>query len=179
MKILSGLIFGVCVAGLTGCQQMPLENENSPYYTPPIGSLLILHKEFTIQPNQVSVYLQNGGIVHKSQIDQYYANCKFEVKTIKTTAQFIVPDTFEIVKIRLDYNLVLYNKVIVASRVVLSGSASATAEVFSTTYYLRSAKQPNVLYLTCEHWEDPADGAHLTLAQIRQTLGDIMTIQIR
>lgn len=179
MKLLNRLILIVSTSGVISCQQLPTPNENSPYFTPPDGSTLTLNKKLSIPPCHAGVYLQYGKVVEKSLINVRYANCKFEVKDVKETPQTVIPDIFEIYKTGLDTEIVLYKNALVASIFSFSGSASPIAEVYLTTWYLRSTNQTNVLYLSCEHWEDPANGVYLTVTQIRQVLGDIMTLQIK
>jgi len=86
-----------------------------------------------------------------------------------------MPDEFRIIRYFLDRNFVSSGKVMVASiGMMFSGAASATAEVYTIEMLLHSDKQPDVLRLSCEHWEDPIDGEYLTLDQIKQAVGQVI-----
>ncbi|NOZ54907.1 MAG: hypothetical protein GXP08_17525 [Gammaproteobacteria bacterium] len=60
-----------------------------------------------------------------------------------------------------------------------SGNGSGPmAEIFRTYLYVTSITQPNVFRFMCEHWEDPISGEHLTVEQIKQALGNIITLNV-
>lgn len=162
---------------LTG-NQSRLPDESSPYYLPPLGSQLRLNRDITIAPNSLSVYLQYGKIMASRDIDAYQPNCKFELRDILERPQHVVVDQFEIYRIQRTSEVVLTKPIVVAALRMMSDGDGPMAEIYSTTFYLRSLKQPQVLYLTCQHWDEPGTGFHLNLKQIRQALGDIMTIEI-
>ena len=172
-------MLSVVALWLTACQPLALQDEISPHYLPPLGSRLILNRGITIPPNQLSVYLQYGKILPSRDVDAYQPNCKFELRDIFEYAQHITPDQFEIYKIQRDSQLVLSQPITIATLGRMSEGDAPMAEIYSTTFYLRSPKQPQVLYLTCQHWDDPSTGSHLNIKQIRKTLGDIMSLEIR
>jgi len=43
---------------------------------------------------------------------------------------------------------------------------------------LYSAKQPEVIRISCQHWSEPNDGEHLNIKEIRKTLGNIFTLSL-
>lgn len=53
-----------------------------------------------------------------------------------------------------------------------------TAVDYATELTISSQKQPDIIKLTCRHWEDPDDPEHLNLQQIQGALGDFAYIQI-
>jgi hypothetical protein len=50
--------------------------------------------------------------------------------------------------------------------------------IFRTILDLRSERQPQVRWLTCQQWADPALGQHVTIREMRAALGEIFTIQV-
>jgi len=52
------------------------------------------------------------------------------------------------------------------------------AEIYRTYLYVKSSTQPDVVRFMCEYWEDPTDGAHLSVEQIQQALGNIVLINL-
>jgi hypothetical protein len=59
-----------------------------------------------------------------------------------------------------------------------SSNRGSAIQTFATILYLRSERQPEALRLTCGHWDYPPWATHLSIAQIRQTLGEVMTLRI-
>ncbi len=162
---------------LSACQALAEKGEDSPYYTVPAGSKLLLHKPLTIPAFKAGVYLQGGEVLPYKDIDAYYPHCKFEVKDVKDTPQSIEPDEFAVYKVveGEDYSAVAYPRL--ASLGVISAGGAGRVMYF-TSFYLRSAKQPNVMLLICQHWEDPTDAEYLTVSQIRKTLGEFFTLKL-
>ena len=62
---------------------------------------------------------------------------------------------------------------------ILAGGDGGSSPIpYATVFDLRSDTQPDVLRMTCMHWEDPTDARFLTLSEIRQALGDYISIII-
>lgn len=160
------------------CQNIHSKDERSPYFRPLPGSILILNQDIEIPPDSASTYLQFGQIVREKDIQVREPNCKFEVRDVLPASQTIHSDRFEIKRIQLHTDFVAYSRIISASA-ISEDTGSPLAEIYATTYYLHSANQPQVLFMTCQHWEIPGDGNHLSIAEIRQTLGELMTLKLR
>jgi hypothetical protein len=60
----------------------------------------------------------------------------------------------------------------------LEPGGGMTYQVFATLLELRSVKQPDVVGMTCANWGLPQDLAHLTLGQMRESLGDIFVLEL-
>jgi len=161
------------IFALTACESLLVDG--SPFVEAPLNSRLVLKQELEIPSGQVAVYLQDGKIVTAKAVRVRQPNCKFEIRTIDDKVRKVMPDEFRIIRYFLDRNFVSSGRVMVASiGMVFAGAASATAEVYTTEMFLHSDTQPDVLRLSCEHWEDPADGKYLTLDQIKRALGQII-----
>jgi hypothetical protein len=160
---------------LSGCQSTPVKDINSPYYAPPVGSILHLHTPIELQQNAINVNIQYGRILTSySQLDTYYPNCDFELRDKVSAPTTIQPERFKIIRVIQDTEVVLLAPVQVAS----SGGGSPPHMVYQTIMYLQSAKQPNVYRMTCKHWEDPADAEHLSIVKIRKALGKVFTLEL-
>ncbi len=158
---------------LMACESLLVDG--SPFAEVPLNSRLVLKQELEIPSGQVAVFLQDGKIVTAAAVRVRQPNCKFEIRTIEDRVRKVMPDEFRIIRYFLDRNFVSSGKIMVASvGMVISSAASATAEVYTTEMFLHSDMQPDVLRLSCEHWEDPADGEYLTLDQIKQALGQVI-----
>ena len=165
---------------LTACQSGPYP-VSSPYYRIPAGSRLIVNQAVTIPPNQARVYIQYGKVISPREKKQYYAHCWFLSRQVLTEAQVIRPDTFVITEIKKYEDIVSDSTPIqlasLAGMRVDSGAAIMAIE-YSTVLSLESKTQPDIIRFVCNHWEDPLDAKHLTVAEMQKTLGDIATIEL-
>jgi len=168
---------------LLACDTVPAKSEDSPYYSIPAGSMLVLHQTVTIPTNRASVYLQGGRITPFSDVDQYYPHCKFELNTLKDVPQMVEPDTFEIYKVAhgVDYagsGLTVVVAVGLSVRGASNSGGGPSPEPYATVLFIRSAKQADVRVMTCQHWEDPTDARHLTISEVRKVLGSVFTLEL-
>ncbi len=172
ISALSALLLG-------GCQSSPVKDINSPYYPPPVGSILQLNKPIELPQNALNVNIQYGKILSSySELDAYYPNCDFELRDKFSSPTTIEPDRFKIIRVIQNTEDVMLAPVRVAGLVSFAGSGSPPHVVYETIMYLHSAKQPNVYRMTCKHWEDPADAEHLSIVKIRKALGEVFTLEL-
>jgi hypothetical protein len=169
---------------ITGCATTDFIPGPPAYQTVKPGSILKLNQPLTIEPHSAGVRIQYGKVIPNKLLEQWYPNCRFEVLNPKDTPQVIQPDTFTIKRVTYENYLVSAGPVMLASvgigmSVGVGGDSDgddATADVYSTYFYLESETQPEVSRLLCQFWEDPHDARHLMLDEIQQTLGNIITI---
>ncbi len=141
------------------------------------GWQLTLNQNITIPAQSVGIYLQHGKVTSETETDQYYPNCRLEVRNLQDKSQTITADTFTVYRVKWTEEDVLLHSNQYASTGMLPVSSS-TADDYVTTLYLRSERQPNVTRLICSYWEDPTGFAeHLNVKQIRSALGKIFTLQ--
>lgn len=159
------------------CQFAVAGDETSPFFKVPVGSTLTLNQPLTIQPHHASVRMQYGRIMPYSQIDKFYANCDFEVRTIAKQPTIINPDTFLITKVVNEEDVAAGDWTVYAF--FGSGDAGPSHVDYMTVMYLESVKQPDVLRITCTHWEDPVEAEFLSIQQMRKAMGKILTLNIR
>ena len=168
---------------LSACQTAYVGNENSPYYTIPVGSTLTLNQNAVIPPNLAGFLLQNGQIQTQSQINQYYPYCKFEVLKIRDDPQPIQADTFSIVKVvqQIDHSVDAGQTKLAGLSIGIGigiSNGGSSVQTYATRLNLRSEKQPEVFRLSCGLWDYPEKGKHLTINEIRKTLGNVFTLQL-
>ena len=161
---------------LAGCQYVPPRDINSPFFSPPVGSQLRLTQPLTIPANDAGVFIQNGKPQYSGwQLDKYYPNCDFELRTRASYERVVEPDSFTVTRTVRETENVSLMPAIVAARIKHNG---APHENYMTVLYLHSDKQPDVFRMTCQHWEDPSQGDHLTVKQMRQTLGELFILEL-
>jgi len=145
----------------------------------PIGSILTLNKKLQIPPGKTGIYIQGGQVMERTSLNEYLPNCRFEVYTLNNSEFTIVDeDDFEVYKVMYESELVSSNSVMVAALTNIAYGSSPMADIRTTEFYIKSEKQPDVLRLRCGHWEDPTDAFHLTYDQVKQALGDLVTIKL-
>lgn len=175
------------VSLLTSCQTASYEgNENSPFFPVPAGSTLKLTRTLSIPANQVAVFLQGGEVVASDRINQYYPHCKFELRRRLDTAQTVQPDTFEITKVvqEIGHSVALDGvqlagvSVGIGVNIGMRGGDGATLQAYSTRLSLRSGRQPEVLRISCGQSALPHEGQHVSISELRQALGDVLTLEL-
>jgi hypothetical protein len=166
-------LFTLALLVLISCQPAVAGDETSPYYKVPVGSTLTLHQPLTIQPNHASVHMQDGILMPASRIDNYYPSCEFEVNTLAKEHTLIRPDTFTITKVVQEHDFTTDDSVISTFN---SGGDSAVD--YMTVLYLKSSRQPDVLRMTCTHWDEPIDAEYLSINEMRKAMGKIFTLNI-
>lgn len=180
-KLLTSLGF---VGLMAGCQTLSYEgNENSPYYVVPAGSRVTLHRELRIAGDEVSVFVQDGRVMPYSGIRKYYPHCKFELYTRRPEARTVAPDDFRVTRTVQEEAHSAGSGLLQLARVSFglftdfdTGGPSLIA--FVTRMHLRSEKQPDAFRLSCAQWGYPPDDGHVTIAEMRRALGELITLHI-
>jgi len=160
---------------LSACQTTGPLDENSPFDVPPTGSRLVLKQALTIPAHNAGVSLQGGRVVSDKDVNQYHPHCRLEVHEVRETTQTVTPDEFVVRRAYQDSQMVALPGLMKAGLRVTSGMRYY---VFRTTLDLRSERQPQVRWLVCQQWGEQALGQHVTLREIRATLGEMITLQL-
>ncbi|BAV34871.1 hypothetical protein SCL_2594 [Sulfuricaulis limicola] len=171
---------------LASCQTAAYEgNENSPFYSVPAGSALMLTRSLTIPAEQVAVFLQGGEVVASDRINQYYPHCKFELQQRRDTAQTVQPDGFEITKVtqEIGHSVALDGLRLAGVSVGIginigSRGDGASLQTWSTRMTLRSARQPGVFRLSCGQTALPHEGRHVSINEMRKALGAVFLLKL-
>jgi len=162
---------------ITACQTAGPLDEDLPSQILPIGSRLVLKQELTIPAHSAGVQLQGGRVVSSGKgLNQYHPHCRLEVKDVRVTAQTVAADEFVIRRARYETTTVALPSLQKAAR--FYGGSGPGLVIFRTILDLRSERQPQVRWLTCQQWGDPALDQHVTIREIRQTLGKIFMLQL-
>lgn len=171
------------LAVLTACSVNNVKDEDSAFYSVPVGSLLVLNQDVTIRGEQVAIYVQNGEIKRYKDVNKYSPNCKFEIYTMSEQPRSVQADTFEIIKVVDDIeSSSLQNNSLLAAldNTVASGLLDQSQMFNYATYmYLSSVTQKDVYRMICQHWEDIIDDRFLSITQMRDAMGDVFTLKIK
>ncbi len=163
-------------------------NEDSPYYEVPVDSKLILHRDLTIPAKTAIVYLQRGQIVSKHyQVNRWGTYCELELSRKRDVPQTIEADEFDIYKVKQETVFGDGGFIQLASRglwfagvagIMPEHDGKQLYEVVATRMTLRSERQPDVQALICARWHTAQAMSYLTIRKIRDTLGDIFSLQL-
>lgn len=175
------MAFLVCTVLLAACQPAYLRdgspNENSPYFEVPVQSKFVLHQTLTIPPHRRHIYFQHGKALPFQDVNQYIDYCALTLHTKKQVPQIVKPDTFVVTKVHRQYLFQLAKATITVAQVIDRGNGE-TWQVLATQMELRSETQPDVIRMTCAAWGLPQDLSNVTVAGIRRSLGDIVTLEM-
>jgi len=178
MKTLNSLTtIVICSALFSGCSFVPPKDINSTFFSPPPGSTLTLKRSITIPANDTRVRIQEGKIQPSySALDSYYPNCEFELYSISEQQRVVEPDTFTITKVIRNEEVVSLPHLNKVAGISFGGGPPLYD--YQTIMEIRSNNQPDVVKLTCAQWEDSNDGQHITIRQIRKTLGQFFELSL-
>lgn len=160
---------------LNACQTTGPLDENSPFDVPPTGSRLVLKQALTIPAHNAGVSLQGGRVVSDKDVNQYHPHCRLEVHDVRETTQTVTADEFVVRRARQDSQTAARPGLLKAGFRISNG---ARFYVFRTILDLRSERQPQVRWLTCQQWSEQALGQHVTIREMRATLGEIITLRL-
>jgi hypothetical protein len=173
-------------AALAACQTAYQGNKSSPYYVVPAGTQLVLTQELRFDPDQLSVYVQEGRLLPLRAIQFYAPFCKFELLHRDTAARTVTPDQITIVGAFQHRNDGPYSRrdrrprtqlAATALSAQMGGGAGSPLYSYVTFMNLRSEKQPEIFRLACLRWAYPGMDEHLSIAEIRQTLNPVFTLR--
>ncbi len=171
---------------LAGCQTTTYQgNENSPYYLVPTGSRLVLNRAITVPANDVGVYIQNGKVAKSFwNVKSHYPYCAFDLRKRLETPQTVQPDEFTITRVTQETVYSVHADFTRLARLPFVHVADAdqgdgaSYEIYATVMTLRSERRPDVQRLTCAQWQYPPLQRHVTINEMRKTLGGLFTLRL-
>ena len=170
--LLGGLLLGACQSG-------PVNKETSLTYNIPAGSTVTLHAPISIPAGSATIYIQGGEVKPFRDIRRYHAHCSLEVKTLHESVQVIKPDVFTIHRSYFnEYSAAPATPFVHTRRIARDDSDGGMLLQMQRVMYLHSTQQPDVFRLTCLQWAYTPDYEHLSVAEVRQALGKLMTLQL-
>lgn len=164
------LTLGACAA-LFACQA----DGHAPARHIPPGSSVELHQALTFPPERGSIQFQDGRL--QSGVDHYRPHCKFVIGA-RAADRTVQPDRFEVRRVQRFIEGALAALPTVKVSLFDNGGPSDTPYI--TTLYLHSPRQPEVVRLSCQSWQDPSqrDSGHLTVPEIQAALGSVFTLRL-
>ena len=176
----------ILIAGLlAGCSYYSGPSAGSrpgvPLYRLPPGSALILQRELRIPAHALAVYLQDGQVL-PGGVSQYQPNCKFELRQKQNEPQVVTAGVFPIAHFAINRgdfaSTISQSFRPVRYRLDLFDEDAPSFIVYASYFFLASAEQPEVLRLSCRHWQVWGEGRYLSLPEIQQALGEVFTLRL-
>jgi len=162
---------------ISSCSQQFIKNENDYKYSISVGSSFTLNKPITIKANTGRTFFQNGFVIDESSLNIYYAHCSLTMNTITEKDRVISPAVFIIQNV-IDDEEYAQRFIQIASNNISVSSAGPLITGLVSYYYIHSSIEPDVRTLECIRWDSLYENRHLSIREIRNTLGDIFNLEI-
>ena len=162
LRLLSSIavfVVATMVGSLAGCayNQEVKRDIDSPFYKILPGSKLVLHQDLNIAAERSHVSIQHGET--SPGLDNYAVGCQLEVR--KLGPGVVSADTFTVSRAESSQEWISRPNIMKFYRII----------------YLKSDKQPDVMNLTCQDWDGPMMGKAISVAEMREALGSIITFE--
>ncbi len=155
---------------------------NAPAKPAPTVRLSLL-QTLEIPPGEAGVRLQYGRTAARNGVQEVDPHCIFELDTVSESAQVVQPGPFRVT--RVQRREVSFSGMPLMFWDPLSQGIGPTRNpsnvYFLTEFRLQSDSQPNVRSLLCQHNQAAAGitfPRHLTLAEMRQALGNYFSLEL-
>ncbi len=177
MKRLAPLAVAILLAA---CQPAYLKsggpNPDSPYFSIPVDSEVVLHKDVTFPAYQKDMFFQKGKTSDYAGVNQWLPYCALSVHAKTQVPQSVQADSFVVEKVVRKF---LFQLAAADMQVAqLDRSGFQQWQVLATVMELSSTRQPGVVQMTCAAWGLPQDISNVTLNTIRQALGEVATLKL-
>jgi hypothetical protein len=169
-----------CAVLLWSCDISRNYGPETPYYRFPADSRLVLNHALEIPANWATARLQEGRVVAFGHVQEQEPHCVFEINTVSVEPQRVEPDTFAITRVQRSMSTIAARAGFVRAAFAFD-DGSPTQMFYKTIFTLQSERQPGVLRMTCQSDQFAAGigiPRHLTVAEIRQALGNIFTLEL-
>lgn len=165
---------------LAACQPAYLKsgqpNPDSPYFSIPVDSKVVLHREVTFPAYRKDMFFQNGKVSDFAEVNKWLPYCAISVHAKTQVPQIVKADTFVVKKVVRKFLFTLAKAEFQVAQLDRSGFQEW--QVLATIMELSSGRQPSVVQMTCAAWGLPQDISNVTLNSIRKALGDMVTLQV-
>ena len=167
------------ILALSACASGPVSEGSS--YTIPRNSTFTLNQDVTIPVGWSRVFVQYGKVTPPGSVNQFEPYCQIE--QIELSRQGEAPQVIEADEFRTGKFVRWFMEARQGGALFAGGGTTFrdgghSNRTFATQVWLHSPRQPQVRRLICGFWGDPALERHLTVAQIREVLGDLASVSI-
>lgn len=173
-KIVGLVTFALLITACAGTNQ---QYANQPAVNP--GSKIELNISSTIPPDSDRIYIQNGKVMDKSEIDTYQIYCNLVMRKYQDengSKLKVTPGEFTVYRVRLNNNYI-HRPVIYASTEDRYYYPPLGVD-YRTELFLKSSDQPDVKVLSCtRNMEDYSKESRFPKkSQIEKTMGELVNL---
>ncbi len=146
---------------------------------PPVGTRLTLNQDVVVPAGKSSVFIQYGNVVPHRALNQPFPYCRFQLNRSPDELgrpHTVVADEFVVEKVyrRVDRYSAGLPVQVAAATIIRGGDRSA--ETLTVDMEIVSPRQPEVDRFVCATWAEPDMFNFPSVAEIRRTLGEIITL---
>ena len=169
---------------LNGCAGHAPQDPASPYSKVTPGSVLKINRKIEIPPGSARVFFQNGK--QSPAFNHYAPNCNIEINKLDEGAvQYVEPGAYRISRVQQSLEEIVRSQPIKLAALgpMLAGvggdGGDGSAMVYVGYHLWLDSEDPNVRRLSCRGAiADPHEAYPPSIDEIRQSLGNIMTLQL-
>ncbi|WP_455211857.1 hypothetical protein [Kaarinaea lacus] len=175
----------------SACSQWQVTDPSSPYFMPLPGSKVIVHQRLEVPPGRTRVFFQYGKLIPHRSIFQYDINCELEISKLADTVRYIEPGTYTVTRTRRQYESIIQNQIrekpvllaalnmqIADIRASVGDSSGPSMQFEIIRLRLQGEENTLLRELSCRGaLADPADMQMPTIAEMRQALGEYVSIE--
>jgi hypothetical protein len=161
---------------LLGCAGADRPDPGSPFWLPPVGSVVDLHQALTVPPPAARLFIQRGELSSSGGLDLYYPSCNFEMQKISEQPQVIEPGRFSVVRVWGQQGDFVQRGPGRQAGALLADKADngSTMIIHQVHMRLASEQQPGVRNLSCRGGlDDPWLARPPSVQEMREALGEI------
>lgn len=172
------------VALLSACQTYNTSvDKDSPAYTLPVGSIIELNQPINVYSGYSRSFIQFGEAVKSREVNQRYPWCQFrlyEPPEALETKRSILADKFLVTQSNRRFEIVASRPQLLASSMLLFNMLDddPSDQNLSSIMKIQSEKQPQVVEFKCSIFTEPQINNYLSISEMQQALGDIVTIHL-
>ncbi len=175
------IIFALLLPG--GCQLLNSQVDfDSPNSKPPVGTILKLNQPLSFYPGSSRSYIQDGRAKTFKDIDERSPWCQFyryEPPAALQTVRTVEPDSFRVISSTQSMELVgIHPELKFTAGLILPDmyDDDTHEKTLSTVMKVKSEKQPEIVEFKCAVFNDPFRQNFVSVHQIQQTLGEVVTM---
>ena len=164
---------------LAGCQPAYVDGEpnpESPYYSPPTGSVLEIRQPLDVPARSDRVYFQRGDTMPWHEVNQYSAYCALRLENKASEPRRIAPGTYTVREVSTQhlFQLAQADTGVVPVRGVAFDGSDDSREDYQVLAMVLALDGPDqqVEALACADWGLPQVMRRVTLESIGRSLGD-------
>ncbi len=183
MKILLLFVLPLLVACQSIGKPIPYD---SPRSVPPVESVFELHRSLIVSRGTSRTYIQFGAAKNYKAVNVHEPWCQFrlyEPREALKEERIIHPDRFRVVRSSQSAEWVAAYPIVLASSSMLFPREfrhdDPGPQTLATIMKLQSDSQPHVFELQCAIFDDPRSNNFVSVKQIQQTLGGLVSLHLK